>query len=278
MSASLLPFVDIVRAHNRDRYSATLFAPESKRTDLFILYAFDAEVSRIRAVISDPLPGEIRLQWWREIINGEREGEATGNLLASGIRDVISKHSLPINAFEAYFDAKIFEFYNDAFPDTLALEAWCGETGSAILQMAAVILDGDAAKSSADISGHGGVALSISNILQGLTITRSRGQCYISQDILAACGLTRESFVTLHDNPALKRATDALAELGISHLKSWKDAAKSMPSSLKPAYLPLHNAKTVLLRSIRPSIFPAIEPLQVSSLRSLTGIILGALR
>ncbi|MGL4490562.1 MAG: phytoene/squalene synthase family protein, partial [Rhizobiaceae bacterium] len=212
MSASLMSNSEIVKAHDRDRYIATLFAPEKKRDDLITLYAFDAEVSRIRAVISDPLPGEIRLQWWREVINGERAGEAKGNALASQMDDLIARHAMPASAFEAYFDAKIFEFYNDAFPDTGALEAWCGETSSAMLQLAALIVDAEAAKQCADASGHGGVALGIANIIQRLSVTRRRGQCFVPSDLLSACGMDRDAFVRGDDKAKVKNATDALCE------------------------------------------------------------------
>ena len=53
----------LVREHDRDRYFATLFAPESARADLFALYAFNLELARVRDLVSDPLPGEVRLQW-----------------------------------------------------------------------------------------------------------------------------------------------------------------------------------------------------------------------
>ena len=66
----------LVKAASRERYIATLFAHEAKRDALFSLYAFDAEIDRIRDLVHDPLPGEIRLQWWRDVANGERDGEA----------------------------------------------------------------------------------------------------------------------------------------------------------------------------------------------------------
>ena len=66
----------LVRESNRDRYLATLFAPAEKRDALFALYAFDAEISRVRDLAREPMPGEIRLQWWREMLLGERASEA----------------------------------------------------------------------------------------------------------------------------------------------------------------------------------------------------------
>ncbi len=45
---------DIVRAHDRDRYLATLFAPADKRDALFALYAFNHEITRVRDAVREP--------------------------------------------------------------------------------------------------------------------------------------------------------------------------------------------------------------------------------
>jgi 15-cis-phytoene synthase len=267
----------IVKSHDWDRYIATLFAPSDKRDDILTLYAFDAEISRIRSIISDPLPGEIRLQWWREVVNGMRAGEAQGNAIASQICAVIERHDLPNQAFETYFDAKIFEYYNDAFPDTLALEAWCGETSSSLVQLAAMILDKDAAKSCADAAGHGGVALVIAKILQQLPKTRGRGQCFVPSDILSACGLDRAGFVLGGEKNLIKNATDALCELGLSHFSKYRQTSKKMPAVLKPAFLPIANTERILTRAQLYAQHPAFQTVELSALARLYKMVRAAL-
>jgi phytoene synthase len=58
-----------VREHDPDRYLATLFAPADAREALFALYAFDHEIARVRRVVSEPMAGLVRLQWWREALD-----------------------------------------------------------------------------------------------------------------------------------------------------------------------------------------------------------------
>jgi 15-cis-phytoene synthase len=55
----------LVRAQDMDRYFSTLFAASGKRPALLALYAFNAEITQVRARISDPLPAAIRsrLRW-----------------------------------------------------------------------------------------------------------------------------------------------------------------------------------------------------------------------
>jgi len=67
---------DIVRLQDKDRFLSSLFAPSEQRLFLFALYAFDIETARVRDLVSDPMAGNIRLQWWHEAMAGLRSGEA----------------------------------------------------------------------------------------------------------------------------------------------------------------------------------------------------------
>lgn len=269
-------FANEVKMRDRGRYLATLFAPDAKRTDLFTLYAFDLEMRRIPFLVKEPAIGEIRQQWWNEVLRGERGGEASGHPLASAMLSLIQRNALPITAFDRYFDAHSFAFYHDAFADRHALETWAGATSSAIMQMAAVILDPLAAKASSDASGHAGVAMAISSILHDLPRTRTNGQCYLPEDMLLACGLTRDTFASGGDKAAIKRATDALAAFGMEHAtKAFLNLGK-LPSALKPAYLPLGAARTHLQKCAKPCSHPAIEDIRLSALSNYISILRAA--
>ena len=50
----------LVRAADKDRYLAALFAPAQRRGGLFALYAFNVEVARVRELVHNPPAGEIR--------------------------------------------------------------------------------------------------------------------------------------------------------------------------------------------------------------------------
>ena len=62
----------LVREHDPDRYLATLFAPAYAREELFVLYAFDHEIGQVRRVVSEPMAGLVRLQWWRDACRQSR--------------------------------------------------------------------------------------------------------------------------------------------------------------------------------------------------------------
>ncbi len=88
---------ELVRTADRDRFSSSLFAPAQHRGALHALYAFNVEVARVREVAREPLPGEIRLQWWSEVLRGERAEEASANPVASALLTVIERYRLAVN-------------------------------------------------------------------------------------------------------------------------------------------------------------------------------------
>ncbi len=55
-----------VRDADRDRWLATLYAPEPVRAALLAAHALDLELAKVAATTTEPMIGRIRLAWWRE--------------------------------------------------------------------------------------------------------------------------------------------------------------------------------------------------------------------
>jgi phytoene synthase len=229
--------MEAVRAADRDRYLATLYAPEAKRASLFAIYAFNAEIAAIRDRIREPLPGEVRLQWWRDVLDGARPAE--GHPVAEVLLAAIREHALPVVTFQNYLDARIFDLYDDPMPSRNDLEGYCGETASALIQLACLILDRDAAPRFAGLAGHAGCAQVIAGLLRLLPIHRSRGQCYVPKDILAAAGVSPAEFLAGDGAAGAVRAVAAMTALGREHLQAFERGARALPQTLRPAFLPL---------------------------------------
>lgn len=60
---------ETVRQWDYPRYVCALFAPASLRDGVFALLAFYCEIRRTRQVVSEPMMGMIRLQWWRDSLD-----------------------------------------------------------------------------------------------------------------------------------------------------------------------------------------------------------------
>lgn len=59
---------DMVRAHDRDLYALSLFAPAPAREGLLAIYALATELAHIRHMVSEEMIGHIRYAWWRETL------------------------------------------------------------------------------------------------------------------------------------------------------------------------------------------------------------------
>src|SRR5215471_12238213 len=85
----------LVRTVDKDFYLGGLFAPAAARAQLYALYAFASEIARVREAAREPLPGEIRLQWWRDTLGGKGRGDALANPVTAALLDTVARCGLP---------------------------------------------------------------------------------------------------------------------------------------------------------------------------------------
>src|SRR4029450_8441560 len=130
----------LVPESNRDRYLATLFAPAEKRDALFALYAFEVEVSRVRDLAREPMPGEIRLQWWREMLLGERGSEVAGHPVAAAVMEGLAQQSLSSDLLVDLLEAHRFDLYDEPMSDLDALRSYASRTAGAIVELSAALM------------------------------------------------------------------------------------------------------------------------------------------
>ncbi|NMN56598.1 phytoene synthase [Xanthobacter sp. SG618] len=229
-----------VQAQDRDRFLAALFAPQDKRMHLLALYAYNLDVARVREVVREALPGEVRLAWWREVIEGEGRGDVSGHPVAAALLDTVARFRLPRASLIAMADARVFDLYDDPMPTVGDLEGYAGETASALLQLSALILLPDVGRSG-DLAGHGGVTIAMTGLMRAFPIHAARGQCYIPVDVLARHGVGREEAVSGSVTPGLLAALAELRETAARHLWEAREAAGQTyaATSIAAPFLPL---------------------------------------
>jgi phytoene synthase len=234
---------------DRDRYLASLLTPTDRRSAVVALYAYNAELARIRDLVREPLPGEVRLQYWRDLLDGAAHGETAANPVAAELLRAVQGWRLPVTPLVSMAEARIFDLYDDPMETVAMFEGYAGETAAALLQLVALVLDAKAAESAAEISGHAGVALAVAGALLLMPIHRSRGQVYLPAEILNSVGLDRDTFLASADAARTSAAIQAFAGFGLDHLRKAR-AAGRIPKSLLPAFLPVTLAEPVLKRAM----------------------------
>mgnify|MGYP001765780884 CR=1 FL=1 len=256
-----------VRRRDRDRWLAGLYAPADRRDHLYALYAFSAEIGRIRDVVSDPLPGEIRARWWADMIAGNRGEEGASHPVAAALADTIRRFRLPEADFERLIDACIFDLYDDPMPDLAALEAYCNDTTSTTIRLAARVLADGRDPAIDDVAAHAGVAHGIMLILRALPRHAARGQVFLPLDLLQRHGLSRDDVLAGRMTPAL---ADCLAELrgrAREELAATRRLIRDIPPEVAPAFLPVSLVEMCLDRMERVDYDPYRTPVEAPQWR-----------
>jgi phytoene synthase len=239
--------VDLVRAWDRPRYVATLFAPAAARRGLFALYAFAAEVARVPYQVRETGLGEIRLQWWREAVERVAAGEPGETPVLRALAQAMAYHALPRWPLVELVDAYRDDLYADPPASRTELEGYLGQTQSALFQLASLIL-GSAGPQTADAAGHAGVAYGLTLRLAQLGPERAGGRVLIPADHLWEHGVRAED-VMLPEAPAgLSGAVSAMAALAESHLDEAVAALRRVGRERRAAFLPLAIVRPLLKR------------------------------
>ena len=254
----------LVHEADKDRFFASLFAPAARRDALFALYAFNAEIARVRERAREPLPGEIRLLWWSEVLAGERAGEARAHPVAAALRETIDRYALPVALLDDLVTARGFDLYDRPMADLASLEDYLRKTSSALMSVAARILAGGAAGAEVDaVTRHAGVAYGIAGVLGALPLHTARRQLYLPLDLLRRHGADAEALFALRPGAALGRALAELRTVARAHLDAARRLVAATPAAAGPALLPAALVEPEIRRMER-----AADPLRVSPLPS----------
>jgi len=246
----------LVREADRDRFLATLFAPAERRPALFALYAFNCEIARVRDVAREPLPGEVRLQWWSEVLAGERGGEARANPVAAALLHAIEQHGLSTQPLMDLIEARIFDLYDDPMQTLADLESYAGRTSSALFALAAQILRRGNAPVADNLSRHAGVAYAIAGLLSVFSRHAARRQLYVPIEILQRHGARRDDVFAGKVTPELRAALAEMRLHARGHLAAANDFLAAAPSDILPAFLPIALVRPTLLRMERRDYNP----------------------
>ena len=155
---------ELVRTHDFGRYASSLFVPAGQRRALLALYAFNVEISRVREQVSQPLPGEMRLQWWTDMLAGAGHGGIEGNPVAAELQLAIQNWHLPVERLSRLIDEHQFDLYNDPMPTLAALEGYVTDTSSALFALAARIA-GSRSGEVEHLARHAGLAQGFSQAM-----------------------------------------------------------------------------------------------------------------
>ena len=258
---------ELVRSHDFTRYASTLFLPPETRRGLLALYAFNIEIFRVHEQVSQPLPGEMRLQWWTDVIAGTGHGGVEGNPVAAELLLAIRDHGLPVERLSRLIDEHQFDLYNDPMPTMAALEGYINETSSALFSLGAGIV----ARPSEEVehlARHAGLAQGMMQVMAALPLDASRRQLFVPQQLLESHGCAIEEVFAGKQTPKLRAALDHLLGEARGHLETALALLADVPPEVRPVFLPLAQVDRELRRMARADNDPFV-PQITSRFRAL---------
>lgn len=257
----------MVRERDFELYAATLFVPPEPRRGLLALAAFRAEIAHVRDHVSQPLPGEIRLQWWTDALEGLRSGEVEGNPVASELVAAIARHGLPVAPLLALIETHIFDLYGDPMPDWPTLETYLDQTSGTLLALGAQVLGGTA-DAIAPLAHHAGRAVGLADLVAGLPLHAARHQLYLPRPLLETHGVNVNDIFAGTATPALRAALAEMMTAARVHLDTARGLLSRVQPKVRPAFLPLVAAAHRLDQASQPD-YDLFRPAQPSRLAIL---------
>ncbi len=226
---------ELVRGADRDRFLASLFAPAAHRGALFALYAFNIEVGRVREMAREALAGEIRLQWWSDVLGGERRDEAAANPVADALLSTIERYRLAAGKLGDLIATRRFDLYDEPMASVVDLEAYTTSTSSTLIGLAAQILEVDADA----VAKPAGIAYGITGLLRAFAFHAARHRLYVPIDLLDRHAVPPRDIFAGQASDGVDAALAELRGVARRHLAAAHEGVMALPRAALPAFLPV---------------------------------------
>jgi 15-cis-phytoene synthase len=261
----------LVRASDKDRFVASLFAPAGTRPHLFALYAFNLEIARVAEVAQAPLAGEIRLQWWYDALTGAGHGEVAGHPVANALLHTLDRCRLSTQPLLDLIEARRSDLYQEPIATSAEFDSYVRRTSSGLFATAARIVAWNGHEL-ADAADAAGLAYGTTTLLAVAPLHASSGHVYVPSEVLDRHGAGAADLLAGRATPAL---TEALAELiarAERHFGGFLELAAQLPPDARPALLPVAIVP-LLLRRLRRHGHGALSVVEVAPLARLMALL-----
>lgn len=237
-----------IKDFDNDRFLASLFAPEAVRGDLWTLYAFNLELSKIRETVSEPLIGRMRLQFWRDALATIREtGAAPAHEVATPLAEIVARHPQIADDLNALIDARETDLDDVPPAHMAAFEDYAAGTSATLIAAAMRVLGG-APERHEEAIRHAGIAIAAVGVVRALPYQIALGQVTVPADVCRAAGLDPSQPGQWPQDLDLKILTRELIAVADAHTQGMRRASKGLARAVVPAFLPFSLSALYLKR------------------------------
>ena len=232
-----LRVLEELRKADRDRFLCALAAPAALRTDLAILYAFNAELAGIADKVTEPMLGHIRLQWWRDALADIDAARAHRHHLVQAVADLAARRGLSPQKLRTLIDARERDVEREQLETLPALDAYAGETSGALAELALDLVLPDATPDLRAAARRAGTAYGLVGLARVTPHFARAGRVMLP-------GLDRDLALSLKGGPAVAHVVEHVADLAAGHLAALRQ--QRLPRAAIAAFFPARLAAAQL--------------------------------
>jgi phytoene synthase len=251
MAAPDLSYVaDQVRQFDHDRFLTALFVPAARREAVLAVFAFNLELARARELVREPMMGLMRLQWWRDAVEGIYAGSPRRHEVVAPLAAAVRDHRLERRLLDRLIDAREADM-NPAPPaDLAALADYAAATSGTLVRLVMAVLaaGNDVPPGAGDAADAIGSAWALTGLVRAVPFHARARRLYLPQTVIDRAGLDVGLLFELRSSPALAEACRVVVEAARERLAAGRLAARAVPRPLRPALLPATLADIHLAR------------------------------
>ena len=234
---------DFVQRHDPDRYFCTLFAPAHRQPVLFVLYAFNHELARAHEAAREPGLALIRLQWWREVV----EGAPRSHEVAKPLAEAIAIGALPASPLLAMIEAREAEVEAAETLPLLTDRLTLGPGSLAAAAGAVLGADDNALQRFRTL----GAGVGLAGLIRNIPAHARLGRCQVPADVLARHQVQAETVIADPQGAAARAAISELADHASSLLGPPKQVGRAWAAAGLPAVLARRDLRWLDYRGAR---------------------------
>lgn len=249
LRAAVRACVSTVKERDYEAYATiSVAAPARAHAALFAVRAFNLETSGLKDTVSEAAIGSMRVQWWREALDGVFSGGPPPAMpAAEALAGVLRRHRLSRALLERVLDAREEDLYRGQPETAREVEEYAERTSGSLVALAAEALgvagDGPGGAEAARAAALVGRAAGLVNLLRSTPHHVARRQLYVPREVAARHGLNTGALLDRRERGGdenvdnLRDATHELAVLAHERLTEARAMAPEVPRAAVPALL-----------------------------------------
>ena len=230
---------ELVRRQAHEHYLASLLLPHSSRSVAFALRALSCEVAAIRDSVSDRRLGQVRAQWWKDVVGKAGEEGSVNHPVARELQALLTNHPDLNKGLLQSLASSRDHFLSDSPFDTLEQVEQYGMDAFSGIYLLLLEAMGNTNGHAKHAVTQLGKCEGLVTLLRGTPHNSSKRRVYLPSSLLAEMGASQEG--VLRRGPleeGLRDVVEVVASRAQQHLEAARMRSKFLEKEHKLLLLP----------------------------------------